>query len=284
MSPVFERLLLATERTEFDTGAERLAIALARRHGQALAIVMPLAGNPEYEAVAPELAERGDRAAAARLLPLRDQATAAGVSIDLRVRHGTEADREIVDEAHERAADLIVIRRRGRRSFLAQLLVGEMVAKVLAHAPCSVLVVPRDAGLWSRRVLLAAEPGAQGRALAALATAVASEYGLGLSVVCVIAVDAAQQRVAAEAFVAEALRKARHAGVSVDGEVLSGAPLAQILDAVKRNAADLVVMGSRSDARSGRARVGAVAQQVTGLIGCAVLLAHPATPLKDVSS
>jgi nucleotide-binding universal stress UspA family protein len=284
MSQVFEHLLLATERTEFDTGAERLAISMAQRCGQPLAVVMPLAGNPEYEAVAPALAERADRAAAASLTPLRDQARAAGVPLDLRVRHGTEADREIVEEAQERAADLIVIRRRGRRSFLAQLLVGEMVAKVLAHAPCSVLVVPRDAAPWSRRVLLAAEPGLQGQMLLALATALASEAALPLTVACILASDATELRAAAEAFIAEALRNARQAGVSVDGEVLVGAPSSQILDAARRHGADLIVMGSRSAARTGRARVGVVAQQVTGQVDCAVLLAHPVTPRKDVSS
>jgi nucleotide-binding universal stress UspA family protein len=284
MPPVFERILLATERTEFDGGAERLAIALARRHGEALAIVMPLAGNAEYEAIAPELAERGDRSAAASLLPLREAAGASGVAIDLRVRHGVDADREIVEEARERAADLIVIRRRGRRSFLAQLLVGEMVGRVLAHTPCNVLIVPRDAALWSRRVLLAAEPGEQGRRLLALALALATEGALPLSVVCVLAGEGPAQRRSAEAFVAEALRVARDAGVPADGELLAGAPASRILDAAQRHAADLIVMGLRDQARSSRARVGAVAQQVTGRVDCAVLLARPADSTKEGSS
>ena len=280
MSQIFRRILLATERTEFDVGAERLALAMALRCGQPLAVVMPLTSNPEYEAVAPELAERGDRDAASRLAQFREQALAAGVEIDLTVRRGAEADREIVEEARERTADLIVIRRRGRRSFVAHLLVGEMVSKVLAHAPCSVLVVPRDAGMWSRRVLLAAEPGEQGRRLVSMATAVASECALPLSMVCV-AGKAAAQRALAEAFVAEALRSAALAGVSADGEVLAGPPSAQILDSARRHAADLIVMGVRSSGRIGRALFGGVAQQVTGLSDCAVLLAHPAIPIKE---
>ncbi len=285
MSQIFQRLLLATERTEFDAGAERLALGMAQRSGRPLAVVMPLASNPEYEAEAPELAERSDRDAASKLAQLREQALRAGVEIDLRVRRGAEAYREIVDEAKERAADLIVIRRRGRRSFLAQLLVGEMVGKVVAHAPCTVLVVPRDASLWSRRVLVAAEPGEQGHALLTLATAVAAEYALPLSVVCAVTSNAPEQRRSAEAFVVEAQRRAQQAGVSADGQVLSGAAHLQILDAVKHRAADLIVMGSRSDAPTGRARVGVVAQQVTGLADCAVLLAQVSAPRrKDATS
>lgn len=282
MSQIFQRILLATERTEFDVGAERLALAMALRCGKPLAVVMPLVSNPEYEAVAPALAERSDRDAASRLAQFRELARGSGVEIDLRVRRGAEADREIVAEARERNADLLVIRRRGRRSFLAQLMVGEMVSKVLAQAPCSVLVVPRDAGMWSQRVLLAAEPGKQGHWLLELATAVASECALPLTIVCVPDKTAAK-RSQAEAFVAEALYNATQAGVLADGEVLAGTPASQILDAARRHAADLIMMGVRSSGRIERALFGGVAQQVTGLSSSAVLLAQPFTSNKDVT-
>ena len=163
MATVFQRLLLATERTEFDAGAERLALALARHCAAPLGVVMPLLSNPEFEAQAPALAERAEREAAARLVALRQQAETAGITIDLRVRRGAELWREIVDEAHARSSDLLVLRRRGQRGFLARMLVGEMVGQVLAHAPCCALVVPRDAQMWTRRVLVAAEPGEPGR-------------------------------------------------------------------------------------------------------------------------
>ena len=54
----YARILLATEHTEFDSGAERVAFDLALRWGAPLAAVEPLVTNAEYEAVAPELAER----------------------------------------------------------------------------------------------------------------------------------------------------------------------------------------------------------------------------------
>lgn len=272
-TPVFAHVLLATERTEFDIGAERMALALARRHGQTLAVVMPLASNAEFEAVAPALAERADRDAAAKLDRLRTQAREAGVALDLRVRHGDEPCGEIVDDARERSADLIVIRRRGRRSFLSSLMVGEMVGKVIAHAPCSVLVVPRDAALWQRRVLVAVEPDAQGRRTAALAVAVAAEAGLPLTAACVLNAGAAQGD--AQAWLEDVRRAAAAAGVSADAHVLSGAPAPQIVDAARRAGADLIVMGIRSAAHARRASVGKVAHDVTGRYDGAVLLVAP---------
>lgn len=86
MSHVFTRLLLATEHTEFDAGAEGLAISLAKRCQLPLATVFPLISNPEYEALAPEIATRAEHDAAAKIAKIRASAEAQGVTIDLRVR------------------------------------------------------------------------------------------------------------------------------------------------------------------------------------------------------
>jgi nucleotide-binding universal stress UspA family protein len=149
------KLLLATEHSEFDAGAERLAFMLAARAGGALSAVLPLATNPEFEVSAPALADKADAEVAVRREHLVAAAAALGVVLDVVVRRGAEPHAGIVAEAREQAADLLVIRRRGKRGLLARLLVGEMVSKVLAQAPCDVLVTPRSAALWQRGVLVA---------------------------------------------------------------------------------------------------------------------------------
>ncbi len=185
MATVFQHLLLATEHSEFDSGAEALAMALARRCQLPLAGVLPIVSNPEFEAAAPALATRADQRAAAHIAELHELAQAQGVSLAMQARRGPEPHQEIVDEARARGSDLIVIRRRGKRGFLANLLLGEMVSRVVAHAPCSVLIVPRGAAMWRQHVLVAAEPGAQGQRLVGLAGAVAVECQLPITVACV---------------------------------------------------------------------------------------------------
>jgi len=274
MSQVFPRLLLATERTEFDTGAERLALAMARRCEQPLAVVMPLVSNPEYEAVAPELAERADRQAASSLAQLRTQADSAGIEIDLRVRHGAEAWREIVDEARERAADLIVIRRRGRRGFLARLLLGEMVSKVVAHAPCCVLIAPREARMWTQCVLVPIDPQAPDTRVVALAATVARDCALPLTIVAVASSQAPQARHQAEATLEQAVRAADSAaGLRADAQLRVGRAHEQILAAVNATGAGLIVMGRDGEIRPGRAWLGGVTQSVIGLTQLPVLVA-----------
>lgn len=270
MAQLFTRLLLATEHSPFDTGAEAMGFALAQRCQLPLATVLPLVSNPEYEAIAPQIAAQAEREAAAKIAELREQARAAGVSIDLHLRRGPEPYQEIVDEAIAQNSDVIIIRRRGKRSFLANLMVGEMVSKVVAHAPCHVLIVPREARLWQQRVLVAAEATTQGRQIVATGIAVAAQCGLPLQLVTVVPAEALRSE--ANAFVIEMIKLAQAQNVEARGEVRVGNAYIEILAARTACQADLIVMGSRGEARLGRALVGGVAQKVMGLSAQPVLV------------
>lgn len=63
----------------------------------------------------------------------------AGVPATAKVRRG-ETAAEVIEEANEFGADLVIVGSRGVGG-LAQLLVGSVARRVLLHAPCSVLVV-----------------------------------------------------------------------------------------------------------------------------------------------
>lgn len=270
MSQLFSRLLLATEHTEFDSGAEAVALAMAKRCQLPLAAVFPLVSNPEYEALAPEIAASGEREAAAKLAQMRAQAEAAGVTLSVHVRRGEEPYSEIVQEAKDTHCDLLVTRRRGKRGFLSNLLVGEMVSKIVAHAPCPVLIVPRAAQMWQRQVLVAAEPNEHGKQVVVTAIALARECALPLLLVSVIT-DSAHQKQTAD-FLAMMVDQAKHAGVAATAETPSGRPHAEILAAAARSQADLIVIASRSDTTIRRAMMGGVAQKVMGLAESPVLV------------
>ncbi len=270
MAHPFQRLLLATEHTDFDVGAEAVAFALARRCGLPLAGVLPIVSNPEFEAVAPALAARADAEAARRAEGVEAAAAAQGVVLALEVRHGAEPYEEIVAEARERAADLVIIRRRGKRGFLANLMFGEMVGKVVAHAPCSVLMCPRAATMWRRAVLVGVDPQAPDAALVATAARIAGECGIGLRIVGAVAGDGT--RAAAEAAIRAAAAQARALGVAAEGEVRTGRPHEQLVAAARERGADLIVVGRRSHHGPERAWIGGSAQKVIGLAEGPVLV------------
>lgn len=270
MGSPFRRLLLATEHSEQDEGAEALAFALAARDGGALAAVMPLTSNPELESAAPEVAAKLDAEAARRREDLDACARRAGVVLSTTVRHGPEPYEEIVAAAREAAADLLVIRRRGRRGLLANLLVGEMVSKVVAHAPCSVLIAPRGACRWQRGVLVGVDPRASDPEALSRAAALAAEGRLPLTLVSVA--ESAATRTDAEQTLAAALLQARALHDRVAGEVRVGRAHQALIDAAREHGADLIVVARLGGAGLARAWIGGTTQKVIGLADCPVLV------------
>lgn len=266
------RPLLATEHTEFDRGAERIALELARRVGTRLAAVVPIVSNSEYESIAPGLVARAEGEVRARLAALEEEAARAGVPLDIRVRRGEEPWREIVGEAKAHDADLVVIRRRGKRGFLANLMVGEMVGKVGTSAPCDVLMVPRAASPWAKRVLAGIDGTAAGPAVARAAARAAAAAGLPLTVVSVAAHDTPAERTAAEAAVSTAVTSAAGEGAAVDGRIAVGKVADSIASLASETGSDLVVVGRGGAAAHGALHFGSNAKRVVGLVPGAVLV------------
>jgi hypothetical protein len=269
----WQRILLATEHTEFDAGAERLAIALAQRSGEPLGVVVPAIVNPELIAEAPGLAERADAAAAARRQELLRIAAAAGVPVEVRVREGDEAQAAIVEHARETRADLIVIRRVGHRGLLSRLLVGEMAGAVASRAHCDVLMVPRDGEPWRRAVLAAVDASASGLRAAASAARVARSMGLPVFVVSVAAEASQASRAQAEAAARAAIDALARTRMPAESAVRTGKPPAEIVAAAAERGADLIVVGRRGASGSlHRALLGSTAQKVVGMAACPVLV------------
>jgi nucleotide-binding universal stress UspA family protein len=266
----YARLLLATEHTEFDAGAERVALDLARQRGAPLAVVVPIVSNDVYESVAPELVTRVEEEVHARLVALREEAARAGVDVDARVRRGEEPWREIVAEAEARNADLVIVRRRGHRSFFGKLLVGEMVGKVATAAPCSVLMVPRAGRSWSRRVLAGVDDTPVGPAVAQAAARLAVAARLPLVVASVAVQDTPAGRAAAEAAVAAAAALAQEEGADVERRVAVGRAPEAMTELAAASGADLVVVGRGSAGR--RLHLGGNAHRIVGLAACPVLV------------
>lgn len=239
----FERILLATEHTEFDAGAERIAFAMAKRCGIPLRAVVPIDSNPEYEAQAPELALRMEQTAAVKVAALRARAQEAGVALEVLVRRGTEAYREIVEEAGSTRADLIIIRRRGKPGFLANLLVGEMVNKVIRDAPCCVLTVPRNAELWQRGILASVGNTPLAQEIARLAAGVAAACDLPLTIVSIA--ERQDARAGIENLNAACVALASALTGRVQGKVCDGDPAGQTVAVAREAAADLIVIGQQ---------------------------------------
>jgi nucleotide-binding universal stress UspA family protein len=263
----FSRVLLATELTEFDAGAERIAFAMAQRCGVPLRVVVPLLSNPEFEADMPELALRAEEEAAQRIGALRSRAATANVVLDVCVRRGAEAHPEIVAEAKAAQTDLIVLRRRGRQGFLARILVGEMVSKVIRDVSCCVLLVPRAAQFWTQGIVAAVADAGTAPKIAKTAGLIAAICDLPLTVLSVAGSAAAQaemQRINDAAL-------ASAAGATAQGQVVVGRPAEQVVAAAVALKADLMVLGRQRYQLFPLARSG-VMQDIAGSVDMPTLV------------
>lgn len=153
MAKTVQRIFLATEHGEFDVGAERMAIELAAQQGASLHAVIAIASNPEAESVAPEWMDQADDAATSALSEIAARAESHGIAYSSEICHCDDLAQGFAEKAREYQADLLVVRRRGRRGWLSRLLVGEMVSQLIDQSPCDVLIAPRFAQMWSKGAL-----------------------------------------------------------------------------------------------------------------------------------
>ena len=275
MPQPFQRLLLATEHTEFDVGAERIAIAIAKQCDLPLGVVRPVVSNPEFEALAPAAAAEVAQAAAAAMDALRAQAHTAGVRIEGRVRSGEEPWREIVEEARARNTDLLITRRRGKSGWLARLMVGTMVSQVVKHAPCSVLMVPRAASMWRGGVLAAVDGSAMTERVACTAAAIAAKCGAPLTVISV-AFDASQAaRVAAQAAITRACDAVKADAMAMPAGRIEVGGTAHDCILKAADPEGLIVIGRHGHTALAASAFGGVVHKVVGHAAGPVLVVRP---------
>ena len=144
-----KRILVPTDFTDPSNDALETAMALARGPGATLDLVH-VAVEAAYPLPPPvdvatlpldmnKVLHRSDEGLAAEEKRVRE----AGLACETNTLIG-RADTEILRHARDTHADLIVMGTHGR-SGLAHALFGSNVDRVVQHAPCPVLIVPKRA-------------------------------------------------------------------------------------------------------------------------------------------
>jgi nucleotide-binding universal stress UspA family protein len=214
-----------------------------------------------------------------RLTDAAAQLEEAGRAVEKRVLRGRPAS-EIVDEATEMRADIIVLGSRGLGR-LRSMLLGSVSAEVVDHAPCPVLVARAPS---VGRVLVAVDGSTTaGRAVENLADA---QYLAGhrLEVLSVRPlfhafgrywavdlvepaartpnVDITEDRQQAELHAARAAKTLAESGFLTCWTIATGDPAHEIIEAARNLGCNLIVMGSRGLTGLDRLLLGSVARNV----------------------
>lgn len=268
-----QNVLVATDGSEFSVGAIEVAIAMCVKGGARLTAMTAVIGGGDLDGtIAADVQAQLEESASAIVDAVQAQAMRQGIDCDKVVRFGDDPYEEIVAESEHLNADVIVVGRRGKRG-LARLMLGDATLKVIGNAKCSVMVVPKAAGMWSKRVLLATDGSRSSDAAAVLAARISQCCGTPISVLSVEVPSHPPQR-QAEAWptvkrVAEFLAKE---GATVDAVVERGEPHHVIIDTTRAKGADLIVMGSHGRTGLGRLLLGSNSERVIGQATCPVLV------------
>jgi len=275
LSPVgrFDHVLVATDGSEFSAGALRVGTRFAKRNKAELTTMSMVMIGVETEGMAADVIKRAEDEARQVLVAAQVAARAEGYDTRIELRAGLNPHKEIVRLADDQHADLIVMGRRGRRG-LALMMVGDSTRKVIGYADCSVLVVPRAADIWQKRIVLATDGSRHGEMAAEAAGQVAKIFGLPITVVSVLRPKFDEVRRAEAQLEVDRVREAlAQESIEVDSAILDDAdPAAAIVELARQRGADLIVMGSHGRTGVGRLLLGSVAEQVIGQATCPVLV------------
>jgi len=264
-----ERLLLATDGSEYSEGAVREAINLAKTCGSKLYAISVIEVNPEFEALAPGLAEKEERARQEHLKTVKSKASKEGFDCEIIVYRGGEPYESIVDEAAKNKVGMIIMGRYGR-SGLGRVMMGSATAKVIGYTLCRVLVVPKDAKLTFEKILIATDGSMHSEFASNEAISIAKRSGGTLIILSVAKKD--ENIPVAKASVDMVKNVAEKEGIKVEALTLKGEPYEVIVKTAEQKNAGLIVVGSHGRTGITKLLMGSVTEKVIGHAASAVMV------------
>jgi len=267
-----EKLLLAADGSISCEGAVRVAIDLAKSCGSKLYIIsvieIPAFGG-EFVETLPRMVEKLEADTRGLLESLKERANKEGISCETIIYQGEEPYKYIVDEAAKNNVEMIIMGRHGRTG-LERLMMGSVTAKVIGHAPCKVMVVPRAAKpLTFEKILIATDGSIYSEIASREAISIAKRTGGSLIVLSVAKRD--ENLPVARASVEMVKDVAEKEGIKVETLIIKGEPYEVIVKTAEQKNA-LIVVGSHGRTGIKRLCMGSVTERVIGHAGCPVLV------------
>ena len=253
-----QRLLLATDGSEFSHAPEDIAIGLAKSFGVTLDLMTSVESADD------------DEIARVRLAQAERKALIAGVDCETNIRHGKLPVDEIVAAAQAADSNILIIGRRPPRGGVKEKLVGDIAQQIIVRSPCHVLVANWQAQPWRKRILMATDGSQISATVVEVTAQIAKASRLPVTVLAAAGSEA--ERVKAGEDIAEKLGLLRIEGITCDSAIVDKLPDRAIIETAQDIGADLVVIGN--DQRKGLSRkiAGQTTDLVVGGLACAVLV------------
>jgi len=279
----YRKILVAVDGSESAKNAFRQACRIVHHDKSwitAITVIPPYQDQFQTlsirEKVSRALKDEGDRI----LADIQDIAKEEDVYVKFRLEEGSPVDC-ILDIAEENFFDLVVTGRRGL-SRTAEALMGTVTGRIIGHSTCDVLVVPRDTTVNWGTLLVPTDGSRFSAGSTAKAIGLAKVYGARMKIISIVDVTdefQAQAPDAVESLVNQARqqvdavsKKAAESGVHTDSFVREGESYKVITSMAKKQAADMIIMGSHGRTGVKRLFMGSVTEKVIGHAPCPVLV------------
>jgi nucleotide-binding universal stress UspA family protein len=263
-----ERILVATDGSKYSQGAIREAISFAKTCSSRLYVMSVVQVIADGETSTQQAEQEMESEAQKHLDAVKAQALKDGVECETFISFG-EPHQNIVDEASRKKIDIIFIGRRGTRG-LKQLLMGEVASKVIGHADCKVIVVPRAAVIGPKTILVATD--GSGHSIAAVREAVRIAKSCGSSIIAFSSMRSESELAAATSNIDQVLQMAKQENIPAEGITPLGRSKDLIIETAGGRGVDLIVMGIPVKSAFQKIFSGSATEQVIGKAGCAVLI------------
>jgi nucleotide-binding universal stress UspA family protein len=264
-----EKLMVATDGSQYSESAVREAISLAKICSSNLIAVSVVKTNIEFDSVLPQFVEKNEQEAIKHLESVKAQAAKEGVNCTTIVSLSEEPYEDIVRHASKNHADMIIMGTYGKTE-MKRLMMGSVTAMVIGHAPCNVLVVPLHAKVECRNIILATDGSKYSEAAASEAIGIAKRCGTYLIVISTASSEA--EIASAKDNVNKVSEAAEKEGVKTTPVIAKGKPYEAIIETSKQKKADLIVVGSHGRTGLARLLMGSVTERVIGHTEVAVLV------------
>ena len=282
------KVLLATDGSKEADLAGRSAAELADETGSEVHVVHVLAlpiDTQDPSSFQPEVRRQLEKHTRERLEEVVGAIKAQGGEVAGSHLRVGRPDAEIIDQAEQIGAGLIVMGGRGRGG-IRRALMGSVSDSVVRHAHCPVMVVRGGASEFPNKILLAADGSEEARLAATTAADVAERTGSELHVLHVGEVRPVyhpawhgyvaryeELQEEAQRLLEEQVEQVKAAGAKVAETHLGmGRPDEEIVVLGQEIGAGLIVMGNRGLGGIRRALMGSVSDSVVRHAHCPVLV------------
>jgi len=279
---LFKRILVAVDGSPASLHALTESCRLARaEHGS----ITVLSVMPPHDG---ELRLVGVRNLAALMQAPVDKALADATRIaeaeriSVRTVAGQgEPYEEIVTLAEEEQYDVIVLGVKGH-NVSETVLMGSVTARVIGHADTNVLVIPRESSLMWQRILVPVDGSVWSKAAANIAFQLVQSYGSQVDLVSVadvpshlygVSVSAANEMIdLARRHLDQITHEAKSRDIEANYYLREGDPAKILIELVRKQAVDLIIMGSHGRTGLTRLLMGSVTERVIHDSPCPVLV------------